>query len=348
MENKKLNEITHLVFSGGGGRSFAHIAALKKAEEFDLSLEKILGAAGTSSGGLFALLCLLCKTAQEIDEILDNIPTEKFKDYSITNILNFRTSLGFCDGHIIEKWVIKILYNKTGLIDPSFLELQNELGKTLKIIGTNLTQGTHCIFGPEESPNAKIAKALKISTSIPFLYKPHRAENGEILVDGGLLNNYPLNVFDSTSSPDANTVLSKQQTLGFFTRANRRGNSWNPFDKIMPSSNVCEYINRLVETIISHEGARLSKKDQERTVFIDCPPSVGLLSFSITRKQKEQLILAAEAAWNDYFIRKNVQQQKAVIFSKNLLINKNNIQKNFKEDSKKKLMKEQYLRISKL
>lgn len=316
MSRKQLENVTHLVFCGGGGRSFAHLAALRQAEPFGLSLQHIKGAAGTSSGAIIALLCLLCKNAKKMEDALQNIPTKELKDYKISNLLNFRKRFGLCDGIAIENWICKIIYNETGLINPSFETLKKETGKTLKVITTNLTQGTLCIFSPKNSPHEKVAKAIQISTAIPLFYRPHRDHNGELYVDGGLLNNYPLTVFDNDDDPQSSRPPKPQKTLGFFTRANRRGSSWDPLYKIPPSYQLTQYISRLIETMLSHESATLSPADKRRTIFIDCPQSLGLLTFSLNQRQREQLKLAAQVALEEYCKKLEENQGQSLLFSK--------------------------------
>eukprot|EP01122_Echinamoeba_exundans_P015062 TRINITY_DN69_c0_g1_i4.p1 TRINITY_DN69_c0_g1~~TRINITY_DN69_c0_g1_i4.p1 ORF type:complete len:1227 (+),score=160.05 TRINITY_DN69_c0_g1_i4:737-4417(+) len=81
--------------------------------------------------------------------------------------------------------------------------------KQLYVIGCNLETNQEQIFSAETTPNMIISDAVRISMSIPFVFRPHqvhiRVGSGDRIsvpkshsyVDGGVLNNFPLKIFDS-------------------------------------------------------------------------------------------------------------------------------------------------------
>ena len=77
-------------------------------------------------------------------------------------------------------------------------------------MGVNANTGKTEVFSFEHTPDVIISDAVRISMSIPVLYEPHAlyAKNeeglrvpyepklGQVYIDGGVLDNYPLWLFD--------------------------------------------------------------------------------------------------------------------------------------------------------
>ncbi len=86
----------------------------------------------------------------------------------------------------------------------------------LKIVVTNLTDQTIKIFGSraDETPNEGVAEAVAASISIPFFFAPRLFKIGNqasVLVDGGLMSNFPAWVFDK----EREDAEGSPHTLGF-------------------------------------------------------------------------------------------------------------------------------------
>lgn len=297
-KSEPLNHIENLVFCGGGGRGLGYLPAVKESEKHGLKLSNIRHTAGSSAGAIAALLCALTDDIDEITEILLNMPADKLKDFSFSNMLFFNSEMGLCDGDAIENWVKEVIFKYTGLENPTFEEFYKKTGKDVHVFITNLTQGRlveHCV---NKTPYARVARSVQTSAAIPVAFKPRRNHKGEILVDGGVLKNYPLQTFDFYDAHG--TRYANPATLGFVCKENRKGDNWDPEAKIKPANNAKEYIKRLIDTAVSHEANTLTPDDKSRTVLIGCPDSVGLLTFKINDKQREELEVAAKAGIDDY------------------------------------------------
>lgn len=155
-----------ICLSGGGARGIAHIGVLQALEENGISPHFISGA---SAGSIVGALYAAGKTPQEILTI--------FKESSLLKL--FKVSLptvGFTD----NSYIIEMLEEYVSEDDFA------SLNKKLFISVTNFTRGQNEII--EEGQLFKIVAA---SSSIPILFKPLEI-NGEVYVDGGLLNNLPV------------------------------------------------------------------------------------------------------------------------------------------------------------
>ena len=159
---------TGLVLSGGGVRGVAHIGAIRALEEHDIFPTHI---AGTSAG---AIVGALYANGNSWQEILDF-----FKTVQIFKIDNFaRRKPGFIN---TEK-----LYNsfKRILIKDDF----SVLNKSLHITATNILDGSLKIFTEGE-----LIKPILASAAFPGIFTPIQI-GGEYYVDGGTLNNFPVDL----------------------------------------------------------------------------------------------------------------------------------------------------------
>lgn len=87
--------------------------------------------------------------------------------------------------------------------NTTFQEHFKRFGKKLVITGSNLTIGRTILFSCDETPNFPVADAVRISMSLPFIFKPYVIEEKKegyppcgLYVDGGVFNNSPLHAFD--------------------------------------------------------------------------------------------------------------------------------------------------------
>lgn len=85
----------------------------------------------------------------------------------------------------------------------TFEEHYNYFHKELVITGSNLTTGKTVFFSAKETPKFPVADAVRISMSLPFIFKPYVIQEKKygyppcgLYVDGGVFNNSPLHAFD--------------------------------------------------------------------------------------------------------------------------------------------------------
>jgi NTE family protein len=196
MENNPLNEDkikNILVISGGGLKGFSALGALTRLKELKI-IENPEIYCGTSAGSAICLLLLIGYLPQDIYEILSSLDMSKM---TITNIDNI-----FDDIHIGLNSCKPIIYTigylmkqKKISVRITFSELYKKINKKLIITGVCLNNASLHYFSHETTPNMEILTAIKISISIPIIFKPH-IYNNKIWVDGGVMNNYPIDLFN--------------------------------------------------------------------------------------------------------------------------------------------------------
>ena len=227
----------NIVLEGGGIRGFAYIGAYEVLDSLHI-LKSIERVGGSSAGAIQAALLAVGYTPAEMKIIAETIPLKKFNDggWSIiggTRRLN--KQFGWYKGDGFANWIGELIAKKTGSTNTTFAELharKAEKGfKDLYVTGTDLTYQCLRIFSYEQYPNMSIRDAVRISMSIPLYYKPvliddsglmcSKTEQNKIIhvmVDGGVLSNYPIHMFDSTkysaTFDSINTFYSNPETLG--------------------------------------------------------------------------------------------------------------------------------------
>jgi NTE family protein len=180
------------VFEGGGVRGSALVGAVAAADEHGISYR---GLAGASAGAIVASLLAAGYTSEEMHLILGEKNFRDFKDkVSLVEKFMFWKAMGIYKGEAFHKWIgEKISIKVTGKVhsSPSF----SQLPIPLTIVATDLVRQEVKVFSNKRTPDMVVADAVRMSMSIPFVFKPVR-QLGELIVDGGMISNFPAWAFD--------------------------------------------------------------------------------------------------------------------------------------------------------
>ncbi|MCP2044325.1 patatin-like phospholipase family protein [Pontibacter sp. HSC-36F09] len=166
MENRKV----HLVLGSGGARGLAHIGVIEVLEEKGFEIASVVGCSmGAVVGGLYA-----AGYNQAYKEWMLTLTRS-----SVFNLLDFTfTRQGFIKG---EK-VFNLLREVTGPQDIEHLKVP------FTAVATDMLRNQEVNY-----TSGDLYKALRASIAIPGVFTPV-LENGQFLVDGGVLNPLPLNL----------------------------------------------------------------------------------------------------------------------------------------------------------
>ncbi|HEV8273033.1 MAG TPA: patatin-like phospholipase family protein [Chitinophagaceae bacterium] len=212
--------IKNLVFEGAGVRGIAYCGAVQEMESKKM-MDSIERVGGTSSGAIVALTISLGYSGKEIETIISNTNFKKFNDgnfFFIGGINRLNKYFGWYKGKKIEKWLEKMIKEKTGNENITFEELHQKGFKDLYITGTSLNRQKAVVFSYESYPKMKIKDAIRISISIPLYFEPvfidssgktfdhpKQKQGFDMMVDGGILENFPIHMFDK-QQPDPYTM----------------------------------------------------------------------------------------------------------------------------------------------
>ncbi len=254
-----------LVLSGGGARGLAHIGVLRALEEAQVPVD-IVG--GASFGALIAAAVARGDDWGSIRESMQRMLVDRRRPLDMT-----APAAALTGGRRI-----------VAMLQDGFGDTQIEdLWHRFFCVSSNLTKARVRVHttGP-------IWQALRASISIPGLFPPVNSGEGDVLVDGAVMNNLPVDVMKTLS--DGGPVLAVNLRGEFPLRAEdlpRHGvlSGWrvygrrlNPLADTLALPGIIDVLLRTTEV-----GSVLSSKAMEKladVVFHPPVDDVGLLEFS--------------------------------------------------------------------
>lgn len=310
----------NLVFEGGGVKGIAYGGALDILDQMNI-LSNITRVAGTSAGAINAVLVALGYSSQEVSKI---IAETDFKDFEhrkafLSSLYGFFKDYGWFSGDAFQEWIGKLIKDKTGSKDFTFGELYNAVEtsqksfKLLYIIATNLTKQTAEIFSHEKTPDIPISYAARMSMSIPLYFRSVRKFD-DIMVDGGVSYNYPVNLFDNLkylSNPknaglsiaDEKGYVFNYETLGFRLDSRESIKYYRDDWESVPIEikGIKDYALGLLNFMMEMANkGHLQPNDWNRTIFIDIL-DVKTTDFNLSEEKINELITSGQNCTKEYF-----------------------------------------------
>jgi predicted acylesterase/phospholipase RssA len=190
-----------LVFAGGGTRCLVFLSALKELEAKG-HLVHVTEWWGTSAGSLLAALLALTQSVEKVRDIMQQTRYDMFRDISLLNLVNFTSAWGLDDGHSMVTEIERIL--DLAVESGSQKTMGDVLGLRIVVADLNVYETVVC--SAATFPRLRIVDAIRASMSLPVLYRPFQAPNGNIWVDGGLRAGFPW---------DCLTAKERQEAIGF-------------------------------------------------------------------------------------------------------------------------------------
>lgn len=241
--------IKNLVIAGAAIRTISILGAISHMEDNKKIIVNQIDNFIGSSGG--SIICYLLSMGYDI-KMSFTVITKLMMVYNKTNtdpdcIFNLFGSFGIDSGEFFTKWVIDTTFEKLKLNNPTFIEFAKATGKNLNICATNISKMKFTVFNVNNTPNIKVADAIRASISIPLLFTPV-VINGDYFVDAGVLNNFPIDFIDFTS-------LSRFDTIGLCIKIN------NSDGKI---PNILAYVQQIFVTVSNNNSINnplLNKKN---------------------------------------------------------------------------------------
>lgn len=271
----------NLVFEGGGIRGIAYAGALQELEKAH-TLDSIDNACGTSVGAIVAVLYSLGYNPEEMKDMLFDLKLQQFNDgrwFFIGGQQRFRKLYGWYRGDALEKWIGKAIERKTGSAHTTFAQLhelrqQSQQYADAYITATNLNRQKTVVFSHLSHPQMELKTAVRASISIPLYFSAvfldstgqrlhNKNRNHEdIYIDGGLIANYPIDVFDSAGVYNKQTLglkLERPEQIVY----DQKGIA--PYDIHTLSNYVAALYNLTIESLNSNNN---KSKELGRTVYI--------------------------------------------------------------------------------
>ncbi|MDE7180019.1 MAG: patatin-like phospholipase family protein [Muribaculaceae bacterium] len=212
----KGRESVGLVLSGGGAKGIAHVGVIKALEENDIPIDYV---AGTSMGSIVGSL-YSCGWSPE--RMLEFFTTPDFLDWS-QGIIDPSNIYYYYRPTPTPQWVsVNLSFKKkqslptqiipTSLISPlpmniEFLKLFspyseqcgenfNQLFVPFRCVASDIYHKHKVVFG-----KGSLGQAVRASMSFPMVFRPIKID-GLLLYDGGIYDNFPVNVMQEDFDPD--------------------------------------------------------------------------------------------------------------------------------------------------
>ncbi len=209
-----------LVLEGGGVKGIALVGAYTTLADKGYRFRRI---AGTSAGAIVGSMIAADMAPDRLQQVMREVDYRKFQDEGFLDRfglvgkgLSFLFEKGIYEGGYLRDWLDELLeslgrrtFAELKIEDP---ELPPERSYRLVVMCSDVSRG-ELVRLPWDYPRygldpdeQVVADAVRASMSIPFFYEPvqfaWKDERGRkaisYMVDGGMLSNFPIDVFDRT------------------------------------------------------------------------------------------------------------------------------------------------------
>lgn len=304
-----------LVFEGGGVKGIGLAGALATLEERGYRPQNV---AGTSAGAITAALLAAGYGADELRRIIVSLDYRQFQDRGwedkvplIERSLSMLLDLGLFEGERFLGWIRELLEAKgvrtfADLVHPDFADDPRFRSK-LQVIASDVTTHELLVLPRDatklgiEPDELDVALAVRMSMSIPVFFEPVRFENPKtgqthVIVDGGMLSNYPVWLFDAEDGeapawPTFGLLLVEPKPsvpVGARLPAPRMAGSG-------PRA-VVDYLKALAQTMMeAHDRLYVEQSNYARTIPI---PTLGVGTTEFDLSPERALALYDSGRWS--------------------------------------------------
>jgi NTE family protein len=211
-----------LVLEGGGVKGIALVGAYSVLQEAGYEVQRV---AGTSAGAIVGSLIASDMPLDTMRDLMRTVDYAKFQDEGLLDhlgpvgkALSVLFEQGIYEGRYLLSWLDGVLTGlgkrtfETFRIEDPGTSLPEDRRYRLVVMASDVSRGRLVRFPWDyrsyglDAGGAVVAEAVRASMSIPFFYEPvqleYRDDTGKRttshLVDGGMLSNFPIDVFDRT------------------------------------------------------------------------------------------------------------------------------------------------------
>ena len=207
-----LGQKVGLVLSGGGAKGLAHIGVLKALEENDIPIDYIVG---TSMGGIVAGCYAAGMSPGQIEEIAlsdeflrwvsgkmeagfnyyynksDDHPSFLKLNISLDSTLNFNLNTSLANDISLNFALAEMMAQSSSISKNNF----DSLFIPLRVVAADIFTQTEVVLN-----KGVLSDAMRATQTVPLFYDPIRVD-GKYLFDGGIYNNFPVDVAQKEFMP---------------------------------------------------------------------------------------------------------------------------------------------------
>jgi NTE family protein len=307
-----------LVLEGGGVKGVGLAGALSTLEEAGYQVQNV---AGASAGAIIAALLAAGYTSSEIQQIVAGQDFTRFMDKgwedrypaAISLPLSILKDQGIYEGEYLLN-LMKDLLSVKGvrtfhdLVVPEFADDPRYKYK-VQVIASDITEKRMLVL-PRDAESLGIdpdelgvAEAVRMSMSFPIFFEPYRHLNPKtkkehLIVDGGLLSNFPIWLFDAEGKPEWPTfglrLVEAENRVSLGERLPTMKFAGRALDPLV------DYLMDLVSTALeAHDRLYIESDNFARTIPI---PTLGIstLDFQLPHEKTTALFESGRRAAKNF------------------------------------------------
>lgn len=202
-----------VVLSGGAAKGLAHVGVLKALEENEIPIDYIVG---TSMGGIIAGCYAAGMSPDQIESmalsedflrLVNGMPEKGFNYFyhqsednphfiklnlSLDSILNLQLNTSLASDVSLNFGLAEMFAHAAAISNNNF----DSLFVPLRVVAADIFTQNQVILS-----KGIISDAIRATQTVPFFYNPIRVD-GKYLFDGGVYNNFPVDVAQEEFNPD--------------------------------------------------------------------------------------------------------------------------------------------------
>ena len=288
-----------LVLEGGGVKGLGLVGAYATLTQAGYTVRRV---AGTSAGAIIGSLIAAGMSVDAMQATMKAVDYQRFRDEDWLDrfgpggkLASLAFTKGIYRGDYLHEWLSAQL-EKLGVRTFADLKIADDWADDLPtqqhyklvVVASDVSSGRlarlpwdYARYGLDPDKQL-VADAVRASMSIPFFYQPAILK-GRLLVDGGMLSNFPIDLFDTTPDwPTFGIKLSAKPEANLVTN---------------PTGNTYELAKALLATLINaHDQMHIDDPcTAARTMFVDTF-DIKATDFDIQPAQQTQLYQSGQKA----------------------------------------------------
>jgi len=273
MTDKKIPPL-RIVLSGGGIRCVAHSGALKKLEE-DGMLTAVKEYIGVSAGALIAFCIAIGYTIPKLKSLCNNFDFSTIRSLEPEDIFSFFDKYGMDSGTKLQRLLESLLKHRGLPSTLTYKQLREHSPSApiLRVFATDLCAVLPREFSEKKTPNISLVTSLMASMCIPVYFVPVKdPETGHLLVDGGVLQNFPLAFLTPSEQETALGITFSEDHV-----------------KVKKIESVYQYFQQIYAGFYLPRTLDIWNKNRDKIIIIQCG-DYPLWDFEASTEAKERLI----------------------------------------------------------
>jgi len=311
------------VLEGGGVKGLGTAGAVMALLDAGYTFPRV---AGTSVGALAAAFAAAGADSAGLRDALDRLDLRQIPDRRVplplvSESLSLAVRRGAYRGDWIHGWMLGELEKLDVRTfadlrrddpgdDPALTDVHHRY--RLVVMATDVTNGRllrlpwdYHLFGLDPDGQL-VADAVRMSLSIPFYFEPCELRNPSTeekatIVDGGVLSNFPIEIFDRTDGRPARWPTFGVRLLPDLPEG--LGDVVPFFGQpMLPAVRLLEQV--VATSLVGRDQTHLDRPGvRERTLTVDTR-GTALTEFGIRARERQELIARGEQAARDFLLRR--------------------------------------------